>query len=146
MATFTIDALDVGPADLAAQLPVAARLRRMIAGPDRPDYCVALTSAPIRHRTTIAQLTAAGVAVDRIEDFMIRTGADGAAELTIGALVLAARVLGQQVHQGMTRFPVNLAYVLNREVLTAPVLDFSVCLPVGVGFITDRSGPPEAKP
>lgn len=142
MATFTVNALDVGPDDLAAQLPVTAQLRRMIPGPDRPDYCLAVASAPIRHRTTIAQLTAAGVALDRIEGFMLRAASDGSAELTIGALVLAARVVGQQVHQGMTRFPVNLAYVLNREVLTAPVLDFSLCLPIGVGLITDRSAPP----
>lgn len=138
MATFTIDALDVGPADLAAQLPVAARLRRMIPGPDRPDYCLAVLTAPLRHRTTHEGLLAAGVAVDRVEDFMVATAEDGTVDLTVGALVLCARLVGQQVHQGMQRFPVNLALVLNREVLGADLLDFRLCLPVGVGLITDR--------
>lgn len=138
MATFSIDELDVGPPDLAAQLPATARLRRVIPGPDRPDYCLAVLTAPLRHRTTHAGLVAAGVAVDRVEDFMIAAAEDGTVDLTIGALVLCARLVGQQVHQGMQRFPVNLAFVLHREVLGADLLDFALCLPVGVALISDR--------
>lgn len=137
MATFSLDALDVGPADLAAQFPATARLRRVIPGPDRPDYCLAVLSAPLRHRTTRAGLLAAG-AVDRVEGFMIATAEDGTVDLTVGALVLCARIVGQQVHAGMRGFPVNLALVLNREVLGAEALELALCLPVGVALITDR--------
>lgn len=140
---FSIDAIDLGPDDLAPQLPIEGQLLRFIAGPDRPDYFLGRLDRPIRHSTALEHLRAAGVDVTRTDPAFVVVGADGSAELAIHVLVMAARVTGQQVHRGMVRLPVNIAYVLSGAVLDAERLEFALCLPVAVGFASDRD-PPDA--
>lgn len=141
---FSIDAIDIGPDDLTAQLPLTGRLRRMLPGPDRPDYVLAELDRPVTHRTTID--VAAGVDLTRVDSALVRVADGGALMISTPILVLAARMVGQQVHQGMVRFPVNIAYALSGSLPAAERLEFALCLPVAVGFITDRDGdaPPAA--
>ncbi|MGI5191223.1 hypothetical protein ACQEVI_24005 [Promicromonospora sp. CA-289599] len=147
MAPFiTLDSLDLGPEDLAAQLPLWVQLRRVVAGPDRPDYVVCVAVRPIGYSTTLDQLNLAGNQRGQIEDDLVveETG-DGRLTLAVPALVMAARIAGQQAHAGMSGFPVNLAYVLHSDVLRDERLDFGKCLPVGVGFVTDHGELDEAR-
>ena len=143
---FSIDSIDVGPDDLAGQLPVFGRLLRFIAGPDRPDYLLAELDAPIRHDTTLEQLRSAGVDLTRVDPEVVNAAADGAVALTVRVIVMAARIVGQQVHRGMVGLPVNVAYTLSGAVRSAEQLEFALCLPVAVGFVTDRDPPPPPAP
>ncbi len=136
---FSIDRMDVGPDDLAAQLPVRARLLRVIAGPDRPDYCLAVAEQPIRHRTSLEQLRAAGVDPAKADPQMIRVNDDGSVDLLVFGLVLAARLQGEQLHAGMRDLATGLAYVVDNTLLNDATLDLRKALYVAVVDITDRS-------
>lgn len=140
---FSIDRIDVGPDDLEGQLPLLGQLLRFIPGPDRPDYVLVALDRPVRHRTSLDALASSGVDLARIEAPVPLD--DHEVEVRVATLVLAARMVGAQVHQGMVDLAVNIAFVLGAEVLDAEQLDFAVCLPVAVGFITDRDPlPPPA--
>lgn len=136
---FSIDRMDVGPEDLPAQLPVRARLVRVIAGPDRPDYCLAVADRPLRHRTSLEQLRAAGVDPASADPQMIRVDEDGAVDLLVFGLVFAARVQGEQLHAGMRGLAAGLAYVVDNTLLRDPVLDLRKALYVAVVDVADRS-------
>ncbi|WP_378146306.1 hypothetical protein ACFJGV_01555 [Cnuibacter sp. UC19_7] len=140
---FSIDRMDVGPEDLPPQLPARARLVRVVAGPDRPDYCLALASEPLRHRTSLEQLGAAGVDPAAADPQMIRVHEDGTVDLLVFGLVLAARVQGEQLHAGMRDLPAGLAYVVDNTLLRDESLDLRKALYVAVVDITDRSGESE---
>lgn len=143
---FSIDSIDVGPDELAAQLPASGQLLRFIAGPDRPDYLLAELDTPISHTTTLDDLRAAGVDLARVDTAVVGATADGSVTLTVRALVMASRITGQRVHRGMQGLQVNVAYTLTDAVLSADQLEFALCLPVAVGFITDRDPPPTPDP
>jgi hypothetical protein len=143
---FSVDSIDVGPDDLAGQLPAFGRLLRFIAGPDRPDYLLAELETPIRHDTTLERLRSAGVDLTRVDPEVVKAAADGAVALTVQVIVMAARIVGQQVHRGMVGLPVNVAYALSGAVHAAERLDFALCLPVAVGFVTDRDPPSPPAP
>lgn len=132
MARFRIEGIDVGPEDLVAQLPVECRLLRQIPGPDRPDYFLAALDRPLTHRSPAAQLRSGGTS---LPDAVV--GPDGTAELTVRTIVVAARIVGEQLHAGMQRFPVMLAYVVDDSVLGDESLDFSKLAYVAVAMITD---------
>ena len=139
---FSIDAIDVGPDDLPGQLPALGQLRRVIPGPDRPDYVIAQLDTPLRHHTTLDKLRHAGVDVAGVDAGIVHVEQDGAATITADVIVMAARLVGQQVHQGMQRFPVNLALALNGSVRSGEQLEFKNCLPIAVAMISDRDPAP----
>ncbi|WP_368497704.1 hypothetical protein [Herbiconiux sp. A18JL235] len=136
---FSIDRMGVGPADLPAQLPARARLLRVVAGPDRPDYCLAVVEEPLRHRTSLEQLRAAGVDPAAADPQMIQVNDDGSVDLLVFGLVLAARLQGEQLHAGMRDLAVGLAYVVDNTLLSDDTLDLGKALYVAVVDVTDRS-------
>lgn len=138
---FSIVGVDVGSDDLLAQLPVEARLVRTIPGPDRPDYSLAVASAPVRHRTTLETLASQGIDPASADPQLIRIHDDGTVDLQIFGLVVAARIAGERLHAGMTDFPVMLAYVIDNTLMSDETLDFSKVLYSAVAFVTDTTQP-----
>lgn len=136
-----IDRIDVGPADLAPQLPAQARLLRQAPGPDRPDYFFAVLDEAITYRTTLTALTESGVDPDAADPQLIRIDDDGTVDLRIFGIVFAARIAGESPHAGMKEFPVTLAYVIDNTAMRDEVIDFSKLIYAAVAFITDVDEP-----
>lgn len=132
-----IESVDVGPADLPAQLPAEARLLRQIAGPDRPDYFFAVLDEAIAYRTTLTALKEQGVDPDAADPQLIRIDDDGSVDLRVFGIVFAARIAGETPHAGMKDFPVMLAYVIDNTALRDEVLDFKKTVYAAVAFISD---------
>lgn len=138
-----ITAIDSGPRDLAAQLPVHAQLIRIIPGPDRPDYSLAIVDEPITFRTTVAELHAAGTNADAAQ--MITINPDGTAEVTVFGLVLASRIAGSSIHLSMEDFPVMIAYIVDNTQMEDAIVDFSKCFYAAIGLVRmDGTTPPTA--
>lgn len=134
---FSIDRIDIGPNDLEAQLPKRARLLRVIPGPDRPDYCLAVLEEAVFHRTTLSALQQNGVDPSKADPQMVRVAEDGTVDLQVFGIVICARIAGEQLHQGMRDFPVSLAYVIDSAAMRDETLDFGKILYAAVAFITD---------
>lgn len=130
MPAFTIDSVDLGPPELAAQLPIRAELRRVIPGPDRPDYCLAVLDTPIVFRPP------AGFDLSRSSPDYLRQDAAGPI-IYVPAIVVAARAVGDQLHPGMKGLGVALAYVIDNTVARDEVIDFAKLHYAAVAFITD---------
>jgi len=142
---FSIDKLDLGPVDLQDQLPLLVEYRGEIPGPDGQDYTLVFLPDPVRIKTSVDLLRQGGVDPNRIEDFMVTFSPNGWADLIIGALAVAPRVLGAKIGRGAQDVPVSIAYVLHTDVMRARELDFALCWYVGVGFLTDRGQLDEEK-
>lgn len=112
----TIDAVEVGPADLPGQLPVRATLLRTLPGPDREGYALAALAHPIRFATTTRDLAAGTYDTSRLataDPATVSVRPDGTVEVLVYGVVLAPRVAGEAFHPAMQNFPVALAYVLD---------------------------------
>lgn len=131
-----ITSFDVGPDDLAAQLPVTAQLLRMLPGPDRPDYALAVARTPLTFATTVDALASQGVPVDGIDPRWVQVRADGSVRATVFGLVLAPRTVGAALHPTMVDLPVALALVIDPTQMSAPAVDFSKCSYVAVALVT----------
>lgn len=112
----TIVKVETGPADLAVQLPLVARVLRTVPGPDRADYSLAALRRPLRLRSTVEVLTSAGVDLAGVDPRTTTVHDDGSVVSQVYGLVLAPRAAG-----------VVLAHawgtVTSVEVATALVLD-----------------------
>ena len=141
---FTIDGIDLGPDDLAAQLPRTAELVRTIAGPDRPDYVLAvMKDRPLTYDTTLTALRAAGVDPATADPQLIQYHPDGEqVRLHVYGIVIAARIVGEQLHAQMSRVPVVLAFVVDNTLMRDETLAFSKCVYVAVAYV---SAIPEAE-
>lgn len=135
--SFTIDSIDVGPADLMAQLPVEAELRGVIPGPDRPDYFKAVLTRPLYYRTTLDELRGQKIDPAAADPQMIRIHPGGGVDLQVFGIVIASRMGGQQLHAGMTDFQVALAFVVDNTLMRDSMMDFSKAIYVAVAAITD---------
>lgn len=134
----TIDGIDLGPDDLAAQLPRRAELYRPIPGPDRPDYALAVVrDSPLTFDTTLTALRAGGVDPARADPDLIRYAADGEhVRLFVYGLVLAPRIVGDSIHLSMRGMPVALAYVVDNTVMRDERLDLAKCYYAAVAFVS----------
>lgn len=124
----SIDAIDVGPEDLPAQLPCTATLLRMLPGPDRDGYALASLAHPLRFATTTAQLAEGTFDTGRLaqaDPATVTVHPDGAVEALVYGVVLAPRIVGDQFHPTMRNFPVALAYVLDPTQMRDPAVDFT---------------------
>ena len=140
-----INSVDSAPADLTAQLPVHAELVRILPGPDRPDYSLAIAKKPIHFHTTVAALEQAGVDPNAADPQMIRVHDDGSIDLVVFGMVLCARVAGETIHLAMQDFPVNIAYIIDNTQLRDASVDFSKSYFAAIGFVSmDASDAPEA--
>jgi hypothetical protein len=104
----SIGYIDMGPPELFEAVPIRGTVLKVIPGPDRPDYTLVKLDRPI-------------------------TGSHGGPEFVVRYLVVAARLMGLQFGPGKRDVPANIAYVIDESVLTHETLEFSKCLPVGVG-------------
>jgi len=134
----TIDGIDLGPDDLAGQLPRRAELLRPIPGPDRPDYALAvLKDAPLSFDTTLTALRAGGVDPATADPDLIRFAPDGEhVRLFVYGLVLAPRMVGDRIHLSMRRMPVGLAYVVDNTLMRDEALDLAKCYYAAVAFVS----------
>ena len=103
-----INDVDYAPDELYEQTPFEATLLREVAGPDRPDYCLAQLAKPLRW-------------------------VNGGSTVEVTHVVLAARWVGGKIDSAMHQTPVNIAYVLDPEVLREPKLDLHKCAYVAIG-------------
>jgi hypothetical protein len=117
----TITDLDGVPSDLAELAPLDGELLRVIPGADRPDYCLVVLDQP-RH---------------------VHVGAN---PVWIRAVVVVARLAGEQVTPGARNLAVDLALVLDDTTLGDDALDFAKVLPVGTATFHRRAAPPSPPP
>lgn len=130
MPAFTIDSVDLAPPELAAQLPIRGELRCVIPGPDRPDYCLATLDTPIVFRPP------ADFDLSRVETGFL--GRDEAGPFVyVPAVIVAARIAGQQLHPGMKGLQVALAYVIDNTIGRDDVVDFAKLHYAAVAVISD---------
>ncbi|MGL3149488.1 hypothetical protein ACSS7Z_03935 [Microbacterium sp. A82] len=132
-----IESIDIGPEDLAAQLPAEARLLRQASGPDRTDYFFAVLDEALTYRTSLTALGEAGVNPDAADPQLITIHEDGTVDLRVFGIVFAARLAGAHPHAGMKDFPVMLAYVVDNTAMRDEVVDFSKLIYAAVAFISD---------
>jgi hypothetical protein len=135
---FTIDGIDTGPDDLARQLPRTAEMIRPIAGPDRPDYGLAiLQDSPLTYDTTLSALRESGVDLASVDPQLIQYHPDGEqVRLHVYGIVIATRNVGDRLHAEMSRLPVMLAYIVDNTLMRDETLAFSKCVYVAVAFVT----------
>ena len=148
---FTIDGVDTGPDDLASQLPRTAEMVRPIAGPDRPDYGLAVLQEPLTYDTTLTALRAAGVDPATADPQLIQYHADGEqVRLHIFGIVVAPRVVGDRLHGAMSGMPVMLAYIVDNTLMRDETLVFAKCVYVAVAFVSaihdDGAAPSSGEP
>lgn len=142
----TIDGIDIGPDDLAAQLPRQAELLRPIPGPDRPDYALAvMKDAPLAFDTTLTALREAGVDPATADPDLIRYHPDGEhVRLFVFGIVLAPRIVGDRIHLSMRGMPVALAYVIDNTAMRDEQLDLTKCFYAAVAFVSSLAPDPES--
>jgi hypothetical protein len=135
--SFTIDGIDIGPDDLAPQLPRTAEMIRPIVGPDRPDYGLAVLKEPLSYDTTLTALRAAGVDPTSADPQLIQYHPDGEqVRLHVYDIVIAPRIVGDRLHGAMSGMPVNLAYIVDNSLMGDETLAFSKCVYVAVAFVS----------
>lgn len=116
--------------ELQRQLPVAAKLARRMAGPDRDDYFFGLLERPIKYHPS-AQFD-----WTRGQPQFVADDEDGKF-VWIYAIIVCSLIAGTQVHAGMTAFPVRVAYVIDNTLGRDDSLDFHKCDYLAQGFISD---------
>ena len=94
---------DNAPKDMKKQLPIVCSLLRMIPGIDRPDYWLAKCERPLKDKKTI-----------------------------INYLIIAPRLVGEQIKKGMGSIGINVAYVIDETLLQDSTLNFDKCKPVAI--------------
>jgi hypothetical protein len=129
-----IDRIDTGPPELTEQLPIHAKLLRILPGSDRPDYSLAVAHEPIRFRSTAADLTGTGIDLAKTDPARFRVNPDGTVDALIFGLVLCARLVGQTINLSMHDLPINIAYVIDDSQLGDPGVVFTKCHFAAVGF------------
>jgi hypothetical protein len=121
---------------LQNQLPVAAKLVRWMAGPDRDDYVLGFLERPIKyHPAPEFDWTRTQPEFIRIDD----TGR----LVSIYAVIICALFTDTQMHAGMRAFPVRVALVIDNTLGRDETLAFGKCDYVGQGFISDLPDQPE---
>jgi hypothetical protein len=117
---------------LETQLPLRVRPYRVLPGPDRPDYVLAITTEPIRFAFTAAELAGANIEVSRMDPAMYRIRDDGTVTGVVRCVALCARIRGDAINPSMRDLPVNLAYVMDQTQLEALELSMDNVMYVGI--------------
>ena len=144
MARFVVDSVDwdqtgggVGSAipELQRQLPITAKPLRWIAGPDRPDYLLALLERPIKYHPD-EQFD-----WERTQSEFVGTDDDGRF-VWIYAIIVGSLFAGTQMHAGMKSLAIRLAYVIDHTVGRDDQLVFDKCDYIGQGSASDLPAEP----
>ncbi|WP_149361207.1 hypothetical protein [Lolliginicoccus suaedae] len=126
MPVVILDDVEAAPPELAAQIPARAELLKVLPGPDRPDYCLAL----LENRTIFRPPE--GFDASTIEPEFLRHDDDGTPVILVYAVVMCSRFAGQQIAPDMKDLWVNLAFITDNSLLRDDRLDFAKIAPVGV--------------
>ena len=105
--------LDFAQGDRSDEIPMNVTLLHTIPGPDRPDYWVGRLREP----------------------FQWSSSPDGSFEIT--HLVLATQWENTRMHEGVSRLPVGVAYVIDRSLLHDEELDLDKIRFVATGVADD---------
>jgi hypothetical protein len=130
MPSFVITRLDVGPDELAAVLPLRARVIRVMPGSDRPDYVLCFVERPIPFRPP------AGFDLSRVHPQSLTRDARGDL-VAIQGIVICTRLVGDNFRGGMKDLAVNIAYVIDNTLTRDAQLDFAKVEFAAIGFIDD---------
>lgn len=119
MPRIVLDKCDIGPDDLPEQLPLGGELIRVLEGPDRPDYCL------VRPERAIAFRPPAGFDLSKVRPDLIGglLGFEGQL-VRVPALIVAARMLHEQIQPSSRNLPVGLAYVIDPSQIQDSRLSF----------------------
>lgn len=109
----SIESMEVGPEELAAQLPAVARLLRTLPGPDRPDYYLLGLQRPLRMRTSVRHLNEVGVDLRAADPRCFTVRDDGSVDGLVHGLVVTPRTVGDLIDFGSVAIPIATAYVLD---------------------------------
>ena len=110
---FSITDIDSGPAELDEKLPIVAMIFNKLDHEDGTEYYLAALKDSIESKGR-----------------------------KITHIVIAARVLGQNIGPKMKDFPINIAYVIDNSLLNQKNMDFKKGEFVAIGFATDTSTGP----
>ena len=133
-----ITSFDEAPEELTWQLPVRGELFRLMPGPDRPDYSVMLLERPLRFYPP------AGFDFGRVDGDRLVEDRQGRRMVEVHALVLTARFVGQQLHEGMVELPVNVAYVLDHSLVDDAAIVPAKIEYAAVGLLSEGGGEGES--
>ena len=130
MPSFVITELDTGPDQFAAVLPLRARVVRVMPGSDRADYVLCFAERPIPFRPP------AGFDLDRAQP-EFRTRDEHGEIILVRGLVICTRMVGDSFSSGMTKLPINIAYVIDNSLTLDAAVDFGKIEFAAIGFIDD---------
>jgi hypothetical protein len=130
MPSFALTRLDTGPDELAAMLPLRARVIRVMPGSDRADYVLCYVERPIPFRPP------AGYELSRVTPDAVVHDARGAL-IAVQGIVICTRLVGESFHVGMRDLAVNIAYVIDGSLTREASVDFAKLEFAAIGFIDD---------
>lgn len=130
MPSFVITKLDAGPDELAAVLPLRARVIRVMPGSDRPDYVLCYAERPIPFRPP------AGFDLSRVHPDSLSRDAQGEL-IAVQGIVICTRLVGESFRAGMKDLAINIAYVIDNSLTREPSVDFAKLEYAAIGFIDD---------
>lgn len=133
-----ITGFDVAPAELEWQLPVRGELRRLMPGPDRPDYSLLVLEQPLHFYPPES------FDLSRVQDGQRTEDRRGRSMVRVNALLVCSRFVGQQLHPGMTDLPVSLAYVIDPSLAQDAVVDFAKIEFAATGSLSEVAATAEA--
>jgi hypothetical protein len=120
---------DDAPREVMAQAPLEGELLGVIPGPDRPDYCAILLDRPLY------LLPPSDLELARVEPgTIVRDGER--VSIRVNAVIVCARLVGEQIGPDSTRLAVNVAAVIDNTALRDPVLAFVKLHVLGVGLFS----------
>lgn len=135
----TVTGVVTGPDELAVQLPLVARVLRTVPGPDRPDYSLAALRRPVRLRSTVDVLSAAGVDLTGVDPRTTTVGDDGSVVSQVYGLVIAPRTAGVVLAEAVGAVEVATALVLDPSQMADRSLRFEKVLYAAVTSVTVAS-------
>ncbi len=119
--------------ELQSQLPVAGRVARQMAGPDRSDYFLVVVDTPLRfHPSPTFDWSRTQ------PEFHGRD--DAGAFLWVSAVVVCSLFAGTHLYNGMRSFPVRVALVVDNTLGNDERLSFEKCEYAAQGFVSDLPG------
>ena len=130
MPSFVITRLDAGPEEFAAELPVRARVIRVMPGSDRADYVLCYLERPIPFRPP------AGFDLARADQEAVTRDARGEL-IGVQGIVICTRLVGDSFRVGMKDLAINVAYVIDNSLTRDAAVDFGKLEFAAIGFIDD---------
>ena len=111
----TVKIVDYAPPELYEQVPFRIKVRRVLRGPEGPDYYIGELVEPLFWNNNGRRVRVTHVAI-------------------------AARHLGGQIVPGVHDLAISIAYLSDPTQITAAFLDASKCRYVAIGLAVETTG------